>query len=101
MAGNTSEWHLDKRVPITIILAFIAQTLILTYIGTSWKADIENRVNMLERSDDKASSHDTRIVVLEQGMLRIREDLSEIKTLIRMQKLGQAEEKLNQQVQPQ
>ena len=27
------EWHLDKRVPITIIAALVAQTLFFTYIG--------------------------------------------------------------------
>lgn len=86
-----NSWHLDKRVPITIIGLFITQTLGLTYVGTTWKADIENRVTTLERAEDRNANHETRITVLEQGVLRIREDLTEIKQLIRMQKMGQNE----------
>lgn len=91
------EWHLDKKVPISIIGAIVAQTLIVVSIGTAWKADVENRLQALEKEQDGISSHETRIVVLEQGMLRIRDDLSEIKQLIRQQKMG----KLDDPSQPQ
>lgn len=81
-------WHLDKKVPISIIAAIVCQTLFFVYIGTAWKADVENRLRGLEKSQDDTANHETRIVITEQGLLRIREDLSEIKQLIRQQKLG-------------
>lgn len=87
-------WHLDKRVPITIIVMFAVQTLTLVYVGTSWKADIEYRVGALEKSMSESAPHESRIIVLEQGFLRIREDLSEIKDLIRLQKQGALDKKL-------
>ena len=90
------QWHLDKKVPISIIAAIVCQTLFFVYIGTAWKASVENRLHSLEKSQDGTSNHETRIVVIEQGMLRIRDDLSEIKQLIRQQKMGS----LDQESQP-
>lgn len=83
---------MDKRVPIGIIGAIICQTLVFVYIGTAWKTDIESRVITLEKADQNLASHETRIVVLEQAVLRIRDDLSEIKALIRAQKTGRADQ---------
>lgn len=77
------EWHLDKKVPIAIIGAIVGQTLFFVYVGTAWKTNIEGRVVALERTDAGQATHETRITVLEQGVLRIREDLAEIKALIR------------------
>lgn len=93
MTGREA-WHLDKRVPITMIVMFALQTLTLVYVGTSWKADIEYRVGALEKSMADSAPHESRIIVLEQGFLRIREDLSEIKDLIRLQKQGSLDKKL-------
>ena len=86
MAQITESWHLDKKVPISIIGALIVQTLIFVYVGTAWKVDIEGRVNALERSDNSQATHESRIIVLEQGVLRIRDDLAEIKALLRNEK---------------
>lgn len=79
------EWHLDKKVPISIIIAIVCQTLIFVYVGTAWKADVENRLTSLEKSQISAANYGDRILILEQGVLRIREDLAEIKELIRSQ----------------
>ena len=86
MAQITESWHLDKKVPISIIGALVVQTLIFVYVGTAWKVDIEGRVGALERSDNSQATHESRIIVLEQGMLRIRDDLAEIKALLRNEK---------------
>ena len=88
-----TEWHLDKRVPITIVFMFVLQTITLVYVGTSWKTDIDSRIKALEKSDDRSAAYESRIIVLEQGMLGIREDLSEIKALLREQS-GRMEKKL-------
>jgi hypothetical protein len=86
--ARDNSWHLDKRVPITIVFMFVVQTVTLVYIGTSWKADIDSRVAALEKSENRMTSYEARIIVLEQGVLGIREDLSEIKELLRSNRQG-------------
>jgi hypothetical protein len=82
------EWHLDKRVPISIIAALVAQTLFFTYIGTEWKTVTDNRINSLEKYQAATENQKDRILVLEQNIMRVREDLAEIKDLLRAQKTG-------------
>jgi hypothetical protein len=36
-----SSWHLDKRVPIAIMLALLGQTVAFGWYAASWKADME------------------------------------------------------------
>ena len=76
-------WHLDKKVPISIIVALICQTLFFTYMGTSWKDSVDNRIAALERSDEGQQSHENRITILEQKFDYIRSDLGEIKALLK------------------
>lgn len=78
-------WHLDKKVPLGIIIALAVQTLVFTYIGTSWKDSVDNRIAVLEKSDGNQQSHENRITVLEQKFDYIRGDLAEIKSLLRRQ----------------
>ena len=42
---DDSQWHLDKRVPITIILALLIQTASTVW----WAAGVSARVDILER----------------------------------------------------
>lgn len=83
MQDMQASWHLDKKVPISIIIMFIVQTVTLVYVGTSWKTDIDSRIKQLEKSEDKSSSYENRIVILEQQFGFIRSDLAEIKELLR------------------
>lgn len=83
------DWHLDKRVPIGIIIAILSQTLFFTYIGTQWKTVTDNRINSLEKYQAATENQKDRILVLEQSIMRVREDLAEIKDLLRSQKTGQ------------
>lgn len=87
--ASQEDWHLDKRVPIAIIVALIAQTLFFTYIGTEWKTVTDNRINSLEKYQAATENQKDRILVLEQNIMRVREDLAEIKDLLRAQKSGQ------------
>ena len=83
------DWHLDKRVPIGIIIAILSQTLFFTYIGTQWKTVTDNRINSLEKYQAATENQKDRILVLEQSIMRVREDLAEIKDMLRSQKTGQ------------
>lgn len=77
------QWHLDKRVPIALILGLIGQTIVLTSWGTAKFENIDNRISNLEKSDNGQQSHENRITVLEQQFDYIRTDLAEIKALLK------------------
>lgn len=76
-------WHLDKKVPISIIVALFMQTIVFVYVGTTWKSDVDARLTAIEKTDSEQSSHENRIVILEQNFNYIRGDLAEIKALLR------------------
>jgi hypothetical protein len=83
MEAFMEDWHLDKKVPISIIVMFFIQTLTLVYVGTSWKTDIDGRITQLEKSETRNTSYENRITILEQQFGYIRSDLAEIKALLR------------------
>lgn len=85
MPPAPEEWHLDKKVPISIIAALFIQTVVFVYIGSTWKADTDARLMALEKSENSRESHENRIVILEQQWGYIRADLAEIKSLLRRQ----------------
>ena len=45
-----ADWHLDKKVPIGLIVAIVIQTLTLVYVGATWKAETNGRLTALENS---------------------------------------------------
>ena len=62
-----TEWHLDRKVPITLIFALVIQTGALIW----WGATLESRVQSLESA---IASH-----VITPGHSDVREDLAAIK----------------------
>ena len=85
MPFANEQWHLDRRVPISIIIALFVQTVTFVYFGTAWKSDTDFRIAALEKAEDSRQNHESRLVVLEQQFGYIRADLQEIKTLLRRQ----------------
>ena len=82
-------WSLDKRVPISIIITLVLQTLAFVYLGTTWKADIDNRIGSLEkegvaraavelRLDVIRAAQESRITILEQKFDFIQQSLQRI-----------------------
>ena len=85
------EWHLDKRVPISIIIALAIQTVTFIYLATTWKVAIDYRIGTLEKMDAYHSSADsrletvragqeTRITILEQKFDFIQQSLRRIES---------------------
>lgn len=81
-----NEWHLDKKVPLGIIVALIVQTLTLVVVGVTWKSDVDHRLNELEKTDLSRADNNNRITVLETRFIYIADALKEIK-----EKLGKDE----------
>ena len=83
MEVDEGSWHLEKKVPITIIAALLVQTVVITTWITQKFDGLDNRVANIEKSDDGQQSHESRLVVLEQKFSYIRDDLQEIKDILR------------------
>lgn len=86
------DWHLDKKVPISLIVSvlslfmgLVAQTVVITSWFTSKFDYVDSRITALEKSDGGQTSHENRITILEQQFGYIRGDLAEIKVLLRRQ----------------
>jgi hypothetical protein len=73
-----SQWHLDKRVPLALIMTIVGQTVIAAW-GAS---NLWTRVGELERQMQSAAPQFERIIRLEAKVDGITGSLSEIKTLI-------------------
>ena len=71
-------WHLDKKVPVGIIVALGLQTLGFIYVGTAWKTEVDFRVNNLERMNDERKSQEGRIITMEQQLRYITDSLKRI-----------------------
>jgi hypothetical protein len=72
------QWHLDKRVPLALIMTIIGQTIVAAW-GAS---NLWTRVGELERQMQTAAPQFERIVRLETKVDGITGVLSEIKALI-------------------
>ena len=72
------QWHLDKRVPLALIMTIIGQTIVAAW-GAS---NLWTRVGELERQMQTAAPQFERIVRLETKVDGITGSLSEIKVLI-------------------
>ena len=72
------EWHLDKKVPVTIIVALVLQTLGIIYVGTAWKTEVDFRISSLERLNEDSKSQEGRIIAVEQQLNYITDSLKRI-----------------------
>jgi hypothetical protein len=75
---SDSDWHLDKKVPLGLLVMIVVQTITLVYVGTTWKSDIDHRLVVLEKSDDARSPQGNRLTILEQQFSFIQQTLGRI-----------------------
>lgn len=73
------EWHLDKKVPLALILTIILQTGAMLW----WAASLSERVNNLERTQTATAPQADRLTRVEVKIESIVDGVSEIKRLIR------------------
>ena len=72
-------WHLDKRVPILLILTIFAQIA-----GFIWYASkLDSRVSYLEEQVHARSSVNERLARMEERIDGLRENTARIERLIR------------------
>lgn len=61
---DDKKWHLDRRVPLALIVTIGLQT----GAGIWWVSSLSERVNTLERDGSRSVTHVERIVKLETTM---------------------------------
>jgi len=75
---QTEHWHLDKRVPIGIIVALVIQTIAFFTIAAAWKTSVDVRIERLEEIAVASNKQGDRILILEQKFSYIVESLNRI-----------------------
>ena len=76
--ADREEWHLDKKVPISIIIALVLQTFGFVAIGSAWKAEVESRLAVVEKQVDERKNQGDRLIVIEEQLRFIKESLTRI-----------------------
>lgn len=79
---NETEWHLNKSIPMSFIIAILGQTVALVWFVASLNSEIESNTKDLVR-------HETRLIALEASvqaqavaMGRIDENIKAIKNMM-------------------
>lgn len=76
---SDSSWHLDRKVPVAIILALLMQTGGIVW----WGATASERLNALERKVDLAAPQADRLTKVETRLEAVQDGISEIKSILR------------------
>lgn len=77
-------WHLDRRVPLALIVTILLQTGGIVW----WAAGISARVDQLEKQHVSLSPSTERIVRVETKLEAVFDAISEIKVLLRNSRAG-------------
>ena len=75
---RSEQWHLDKRVPIALILAILLQTGGALW----WAAAVSERVNYLEKQLSASAPQADRLTRVEVKIEAIQDGITEIKRLV-------------------
>lgn len=76
------EWHLSKSVPISFILAIIAQTIALIWFVATLRNDVDNNTNQLLRHEVRIETVEATIQSQAVMLARIDENLKAIRDAI-------------------
>lgn len=82
MSEENGQWHLSKSVPISFILAILAQTIALIWFVATLRNDVDNNADRLIRQDARIEF--VEMTVQNQAVLlaRIDENLKAIRDAI-------------------
>ena len=80
--SRDSQWHLSKSVPITFILAIVAQTVALIWFVATLRNDVDSNASQILRHEVRLESIED--VVQSQAIMlaRIDENLKAIRDAI-------------------
>lgn len=93
--SDSEHWHLDKRVPITLILTILAQTGVAVWFASSLSSRVEANTVAITKISNSALAQDERVRINTNTLSRVDETLRNLEnTLERIdQALDRLEEK--------
>lgn len=76
---SDADWHLDKKVPIALIVAILVQTGGMVW----WGATTSERLSAVERRVETAAPQADRLTRVETKLEAVTDGITEIKTILR------------------
>lgn len=76
------QWHLSKSVPISFILAIVAQTVALIWFVATLRNDVDNNASQLIRHETRIETVEVTIQSQAVMLARIDENLKAIREAI-------------------
>lgn len=77
--SDDGAWHLDKKVPIALIVSILLQTGGMVW----WAASATERLNALERKADVVAPQAERLARVETKLEAVQDGIIEIKSILR------------------
>lgn len=71
-------WHLDKRVPLALIITILLQTGTIIW----WAAGISARLDQVERQQQSAAPHSDRLTRVETRLEAVQDGINRIERLV-------------------
>lgn len=89
MAERNEEWHLNKSVPITLIVTIFVQTVAVVWFASELRFDVNHNKTEIVRNEARLDVLERLINKQAVTLGRMDENLSEIRrTLKRMESRG-------------
>ena len=79
---RTQEWHLSKSIPLTFVLAILAQTVALVWFVSSLNSSIESNTRDLMRHEARINALEKVVQQQAVTMGRIDENIKSIRMMM-------------------
>lgn len=79
---------LHQSLPLPVVAVLLLQTAGFVWIGSDKFTSIDMRLAVIEKFIEGQSGQNDRIIILEQSLGGIKEDLADIKKMLREQSGG-------------
>ena len=80
--NREKEWHLSKSIPLTFILAIVAQTVALVWFVSALNSDIETNTREIVRQETRIMALENIVQAQAVTMGRIDENIKSIRLMM-------------------
>tara|TARA_R100001377_G_scaffold46_1_gene66 strand:- start:2412 stop:2687 length:276 start_codon:yes stop_codon:yes gene_type:complete len=80
--NREKEWHLSKSIPLTFILAIVAQTVALVWFVSALNSDIESNTREIVRQETRIMALENIVQAQAVTMGRIDENIKSIRLMM-------------------
>jgi hypothetical protein len=86
---KNQEWHLSKSIPLTFVLAIMAQTVALVWFVSSLNSSIDNNTRDIMRHEARINALEKVVQQQAVTMGRIDENIKSIRMMMESSRNGQ------------